>query len=452
MFNELTERLSKVINMIGKKARLTEENISVSTREVRKALLEADVALPVVKEFTSHVRTRALGREVRASLSPGQEFIKVVRDELELALGGEASELILNARPPVVILLAGLQGAGKTTTTVKLGNFLKNNKKKRVLMVSVDCYRPAAIKQLEILGNEAEISVFADHNEKLPIERANAALEFAQKTNFDVLLVDTAGRQTVNQEMMNEISLLNSTLVPSEVLFVVDSMTGQDAANTAAGFSKVLPLTGVVITKTDGDARGGAALSVKKITGKPIKFVGSGERIGDLDVFYPDRVASRILGMGDVLGLIDDVEKNIDKKIAEKTVRKLTSKKGGGFDLGDLLEQVQQMKRMGGVSAILDKLPGGAQMSAQADQINFGRIEAIINSMTALERTRPDVINGSRKQRIAKGSGTTIQQVGRVLKQHKQMSKQMKKIGKSGGIKNLMGGLSGMTSHPTRFR
>ena len=452
MFNELTERLSKVINMIGKKARLTEENISASTREVRKALLEADVALPVVKEFTSHVRTRALGREVRASLSPGQEFIKVVRDELELALGGEASELILNARPPVVILLAGLQGAGKTTTTVKLGNFLKNNKKKRVLMVSVDCYRPAAIKQLEILGNEAEISVFADHNEKLPIERANAALEFAQKTNFDVLLVDTAGRQTVNQEMMNEISLLNSTLVPSEVLFVVDSMTGQDAANTAAGFSKVLPLTGVVITKTDGDARGGAALSVKKITGKPIKFVGSGERIGDLDVFYPDRVASRILGMGDVLGLIDDVEKNIDKKIAEKTVRKLTSKKGGGFDLGDLLEQVQQMKRMGGVSAILDKLPGGAQMSAQADQINFGRIEAIINSMTALERTRPDVINGSRKQRIAKGSGTTIQQVGRVLKQHKQMSKQMKKIGKSGGIKNLMGGLSGMTSHPTRFR
>ena len=446
MFNSLSERLSKTLQSLGKKARLTEDNIASTLKEVRKALLEADVALPVVKQFISQVRTRALGREVRASLTPGQQFLKVVQSELEAVLGGPSESLNLAQRPPAIVLLAGLQGAGKTTTAAKLAKFLTNRDKKKVLLVSVDVYRPAAMEQMATLGAQIEVDVFPSTPDQNPIALAQAALQKAESAAYDVLLVDTAGRLGIDEYMMKEISGLHQALNPVETLFVVDAMTGQDAANTAKAFSDVLPLTGVVLTKADGDARGGAALSVKTITGQPIKFMGVGETVDGLEAFHPDRLASRILGMGDILGLIEQAEQKLDKEKAEKVAKKVL--KGKGFDLEDFRDQLQQMRNMGGMKALLEKMPGmgqmGAQMQNQVDDKQFVRMEAVINSMTPIERRDPEVINGSRKQRIAAGSGTDVQEVNKVLKQHKQMSKMMKKVGKKGGMQKMMRGISGM--------
>jgi signal recognition particle subunit SRP54 len=446
MFNSLSERLSKTLQSMGKKARLTEDNIASTLKEVRKALLEADVALPVVKQFVSQVRTRALGREVRASLTPGQQFLKVVQSELEAVLGGPSESLNLAQRPPAIVLLAGLQGAGKTTTAAKLAKFLTNREKKKVLLVSVDVYRPAAMEQLATLGAQIEVDVFPSTPDQNPIALAQAALQKAESAAYDALLVDTAGRLGIDEEMMKEISGLHQALNPVETLFVVDAMTGQDAANTAKAFSDVLPLTGVILIKADGDARGGAALSVKTITGQPIKFMGVGETVDGLEAFHPDRLASRILGMGDILGLIEEAEQKLDKEKAEKVAKKVL--KGKGFDLEDFRDQLQQMRNMGGMKALLEKMPGmgqmGAQMQSQVDEKQFVRMEAVINSMTPIERRDPEVINGSRKQRIAAGSGTDVQEVNKVLKQHKQMSKMMKKVGKKGGMQKMMRGISGM--------
>ena len=446
MFNSLSERLSKTLQSLGKKARLTEDNIASTLKEVRKALLEADVALPVVKQFISQVRTRALGREVRASLTPGQQFLKVVQSELEAVLGGPSESLNLAQRPPAIVLLAGLQGAGKTTTAAKLAKFLTNRDKKKVLLVSVDVYRPAAMEQLATLGAQIEVDVFPSTPDQNPIALAQAALQKAESAAYDVLLVDTAGRLGIDEYMMKEISGLHQALNPVETLFVVDAMTGQDAANTAKAFSDVLPLTGVVLTKADSDARGGAALSVKTITGQPIKFMGVSETVDGLEAFHPDRLASRILGMGDILGLIEQAEQKLDKEKAEKVAKKVL--KGKGFDLEDFRDQLQQMRNMGGMKALLEKMPGmgqmGAQMQNQVDDKQFVRMEAVINSMTPIERRDPEVLNGSRKQRIAAGSGTDVQEVNKVLKQHKQMSKMMKKVGKKGGMQKMMRGISGM--------
>ena len=445
MFNSLSERLSKTLQSMGKKARLTEDNIASTLKEVRKALVEADVALPVVKQFISQVRTRALGREVRASLTPGQQFLKVVQSELEAVLGGSSESLNLAQRPPAVILLAGLQGVGKTTTAAKISNFLKSREKKKVLMVSVDVYRPAAMEQLATLGSQIEIDVYPSTADQDPITLAKNALQKAESAAYDVLIVDTAGRLGIDEEMMKEISSLHRALSPIETLFVVDSMTGQDAANTAKAFSDVLPLTGVVLTKADGDARGGAALSVKSITGQPIKFMGVGETVDGLEAFHPDRLASRILGMGDVLSLIEEAEQKLDKEKAEKVAKKVL--KGKGFDLADFRDQLQQMRNMGGMKALMDKIPGmgqaGAQIQNQVDENQFTRMEAVINSMTPVERRDPDLINGSRKKRIAAGSGTDVQEVNKVLKQHKRMSKMMKKVGKKGGMQKMLSGIPG---------
>lgn len=447
MFNSLSERLSKTLQSMGKKARLTEDNIASTLKEVRKALVEADVALPVVKQFISQVRTRALGREVRASLTPGQQFLKVVQSELEVVLGGSSESLNLAQRPPAVILLAGLQGVGKTTTAAKISNFLKSREKKKVLMVSVDVYRPAAMEQLATLGSQIEIDVYPSTADQDPITLARNALQKAESAAYDVLIVDTAGRLGIDEEMMKEISSLHRALSPIETLFVVDSMTGQDAANTAKAFSDVLPLTGVVLTKADGDARGGAALSVKSITGQPIKFMGVGETVDGLEAFHPDRLASRILGMGDVLSLIEEAEQKLDKEKAEKVAKKVL--KGKGFDLADFRDQLQQMRNMGGMKALMDKIPGmgqaGAQIQNQVDENQFTRMEAVINSMTPVERRDPDLINGSRKKRIAAGSGTDVQEVNKVLKQHKRMSKMMKKVGKKGGMQKMLSGIPGIT-------
>ena len=447
MFNSLSERLSKTLQSMGKKARLTEDNVASTLKEVRKALVEADVALPVVKQFISQVRTRALGREVRASLTPGQQFLKVVQNELEAVLGGSSESLNLAQRPPAVILLAGLQGVGKTTTVAKISNFLKSREKKKVLMVSVDVYRPAAMEQLATLGSQIEIDVYPSTADQDPITLARNALQKAESAAYDVLIVDTAGRLGIDEEMMKEISSLHRALSPIETLFVVDSMTGQDAANTAKAFSDVLPLTGVVLTKADGDARGGAALSVKSITGQPIKFMGVGETVDGLEAFHPDRLASRILGMGDVLSLIEEAEQKLDKEKAEKVAKKVL--KGKGFDLADFRDQLQQMRNMGGMKALMDKIPGmgqaGAQIQNQVDENQFTRMEAVINSMTPVERRHPDLINGSRKKRIAAGSGTDVQEVNKVLKQHKQMSKMMKKVGKKGGMQKMLSGIPGIT-------
>ncbi len=447
MFNSLSERLSRTLQSMGKKARLTEDNIASTLKEVRKALVEADVALPVVKQFISQVRTRALGREVRASLTPGQQFLKVVQSELEAVLGGSSESLNLAQRPPAVILLAGLQGVGKTTTAAKISNFLKSREKKKVLMVSVDVYRPAAMEQLATLGSQIEIDVYPSTADQDPITLARNALQKAESAAYDVLIVDTAGRLGIDEEMMKEISSLHRALSPIETLFVVDSMTGQDAANTAKAFSDVLPLTGVVLTKADGDARGGAALSVKSITGQPIKFMGVGETVDGLEAFHPDRLASRILGMGDVLSLIEEAEQKLDKEKAEKVAKKVL--KGKGFDLADFRDQLQQMRNMGGMKALMDKIPGmgqaGAQIQNQVDENQFTRMEAVINSMTPVERRDPDLINGSRKKRIAAGSGTDVQEVNKVLKQHKRMSKMMKKVGKKGGMQKMLSGIPGIT-------
>lgn len=408
MFENLTERLSRTLKNISGRGRLTEDNIKDTLREVRMALLEADVALPVVRDFVSKVKEAAVGLEVSKSLTPGQEFIKIVKSQLVDLMGESNTELDLACTPPAVILMAGLQGAGKTTSVGKLGKMLKERHKKKVLVVSADVYRPAAIKQLETLATDVGIDFFPSSLDQKPLEIAKNAITEGKLKFYDVVIVDTAGRLHVDLEMMDEIKDIHLAINPVETLFVVDAMTGQDAANTAKSFNDALPLTGVVLTKIDGDARGGAALSVRQITGKPIKFLGVGEKTDALEPFHPDRIASRILGMGDVLSLIEDLERNVDKDKAEQLAKKFKEKKG--FDLQDFCDQLQQMKNMGGMMGMLDKLPGMAGMADdvknQVDDKVFSQMEAIINSMTAKERKNPDIIKGSRKKRIALGSCT----------------------------------------------
>ncbi len=444
MFDGLTERLTRTLRTLRGSGRLTEENIKETLREVRMALLEADVALPVVRQFIEHVRERAVGSEVLESLSPGQALVKVVHDEL-ITLMGEANEgLDLRAQPPAVILMAGLQGSGKTTSVGKLSRWLRETQKKSVMVTSADIYRPAAIEQLKTLAGEVGAEFHPSSPEQDPVDIASGAIDAARKAHVDVVIVDTAGRLHIDDEMMGEIKRLHAAINPVETLFVVDSMTGQDAANTAKAFNDALPLTGVVLTKTDGDARGGAALSVRQITGKPIKFLGVGEKSTALEPFHPDRVASRILDMGDVLSLVEEVQRKVDHDKAEKLAKKL--KKGKGFDLEDFRDQLQQMGNLGGVASLMDKLPGmGAIPDAVKNQVNdseFKRMEAIINSMTPKERHHPDLIKGSRRKRIAAGSGTQVQDVNRLLKQFTQMQKMMKKMQK-GGMGKMMRALKG---------
>jgi len=445
MFENLSDRLSHSLRSISGKARLTEDNIQDTLREVRMALLEADVALPVVKQFVEAVKQRAVGQEVMRSLSPGQVFLKIVQDELESVMGSANEALNLATAPPAVILVAGLQGAGKTTSVAKLARLLKERDKKSVSVVSVDVYRPAAIKQLETLAAEVGVDFFPSEASQKPIDIAKAAIEHARIRFSDVLIVDTAGRLAIDEGMMREITELNAAIKPVETLFVVDAMTGQDAANTAKAFGEALPLTGVILTKVDADTRGGAALSVRAITGKPIKFLGVGEKTTALDPFHPDRLASRILGMGDVLSLIEEVEQKVDKKKAERLARKI--KKGKKFDLEDFREQLQQMNNMGGITGMLDKLPGMGNMAKMAqqnlDMKQFARMEVMIDSMTPKERRNPEIIAGSRKRRITMGSGTQVQDLNRLLKQHKQMQKMMKKM-KGGGMEKMMRGMGGM--------
>ena len=434
MFDNLTDRLGQTLKRLRGQGRLTEKNIKEALREVRMALLEADVALPVVREFIAEVQEQAVGQDVIQSLTPGQALIKVVRDELVRIMGEANAPLNLNVRPPAVILMAGLQGAGKTTTAAKLARRLREKDKKSVLLVSCDVYRPAAIDQLETLAGEVGVDFFPSRSDEDPVRIAEAAIDHARRHYNDVVIVDTAGRLHVDEAMMDEVRSIHSAIEPAETLFVVDSMTGQDAALTARAFDEALPLTGVVLTKADGDARGGAALSIRKITGKPIKFLGVGEKMDGLEAFHPDRVASRILGMGDILTLVEEAEEKIDRDKAERLARKI--KKGKDFDLQDFLEQLQQMKGMGGISAMLDKLPGGMDLPAnareQVDERQFVRMEAIINSMTLQERRHPDLIKASRKRRIAAGSGTQVQDVNRMLKQFTQMRKMMKRMSKGG--------------------
>jgi signal recognition particle subunit SRP54 len=445
MFENLSERLSHTVKKLRGQARLTDENIKDTLREVRMALLEADVALPVVRDFVARVKERAVGQEVLSSLSPGQVLIKIVNDELVETMGQANESLDLRAQPPAVILMAGLQGAGKTTTAGKLAKLLKGREKKTVAVVSCDVYRPAAIKQLETLAAQVEAVFIPSDVSQSPVDIANNALAEAKRQHIDVLIVDTAGRLHIDAEMMQEIQAIHRAVAPVETLFVVDSMTGQDAANTAKAFGDALPLTGVVLTKADGDARGGAALSVRQITGKPIKFIGMGEKIDALEPFHPDRIASRILGMGDVLSLVEEAQRNVDHKQAQQLARKLN--KGKGFDLEDLRNQMLQMEKMGGMSGLIDKLPGvnGKMAAAVNDEKTTKQVKqmvGIINSMTPQERRFPDLIKGSRKRRIAVGSGLQIQDVNRLLKQHKQMSKMMKKFS-GGGLKKMMRGMQG---------
>jgi signal recognition particle subunit SRP54 len=446
MFENLTDRLTKTLKNISGRGRLTEDNIKDTLREVRMALLEADVALPVIRDFIGKVKQRAVGQEVTKSLSPGQVFVKIVRTELELAMGERNEALNLKATPPAVILMAGLQGAGKTTSVAKLAKYLTEREKKKVLVVSADVYRPAAIKQLEMLALEVNVEFFPSDSKQSPIDIVNAALARAKLQFCDVLIVDTAGRLHVDSQMMAEIQQLHAAIKPVETLFTVDAMTGQDAANTAKAFNDALPLTGVILTKTDGDARGGAALSIRHITGKPIKFLGVGEKIEALEPFHPDRIASRILGMGDVLSLIEQVEQKVDRDKATKLAQKV--KAGKGFDLEDFREQLVQMKNMGGMMGLMDKLPGMGNMSekikGQVDDKMTLHMEAMISSMTPLERAKPEIIKGSRKRRIAAGSGTQIQDVNRLLKQFTQMQKMMKKMSGKGGITKMMRSMKGM--------
>lgn len=448
MFENLSDRLSKTLRNITGKGRLTEDNIKDTLREVRMALLEADVALPVVREFIAQVKERALGEEVNKSLTPGQEFLRIVRTELEKAMGEANEELNLAAQPPAVILMAGLQGAGKTTSVGKLAKFLKERHKKKVLVVSADVYRPAAIKQLQTLAEALKVDFFPTETSQNPVDIAEAALKHAKLNFFDVLIVDTAGRLHVDGEMMEEIQNIHAVLNPVETLFTVDAMTGQDAANTAKAFNEALPLTGVILTKVDGDARGGAALSIRQITGKPIKFLGVGEKTDALEPFHPDRIASRILGMGDVMSLIEDLQRSVDQEKAEKMAQKF--KKGDEFTLEDFRDQLIEMKKMGGMMSMLDKLPGAKNLPEhvknQVDDKMFIKMEAIINSMTLKERANPEIIKGSRRRRIAQGSGTQVQDVNKLLKQFDEMQRMMKKMRKGGmakmmrGMKGLMGG------------
>jgi len=445
MFENLSDRLTHSLRSITGKAKLTEDNIQETLREVRMALLEADVALPVVKQFIESVKHRAVGQEVMKSLSPGQVFLKIVQSELEMVMGSANEALNLATQPPAIILVAGLQGAGKTTSVAKLAKLLKERDKKSVTVVSVDVYRPAAIKQLETLAAEVGVDFFPSEITQKPVEIAKLAIAHAKIRFSDVLIVDTAGRLAVDEDMMTEIAQLHAAINPIETLFVVDAMTGQDAANTAKAFGETLPLTGVILTKVDADTRGGAALSVRAVTGKPIKFLGVGEKTDALDPFHPDRLASRILGMGDVLSLIEEVEQKVDKQKAAKLARKI--KKGKKFDMEDFRDQLQQMNNMGGITGILDKLPGMGNMAQMAqqnlDMKLFAKMEAMINSMTPKERRSPEVISGSRKRRITRGSGTQVQDLNRLLKQHKQMQKMMKKM-KGGGMEKMMRGMGGM--------
>ncbi|BCE02138.1 signal recognition particle protein [Marinicellulosiphila megalodicopiae] len=445
MFQSLSERLSASLKSITGQAKLTEDNIKDTLREVRMALLEADVALPVVKTFVEAVKLRAVGSEVAKALNPGQQFLKIVQSELEMVMGEKNESLNLAAQPPAVILMAGLQGAGKTTSAAKLAKFLIEREKKKVMLVSADVYRPAAIKQLETLSAEVGAMFFPSTVDQDPKDIASAALRSAKTSYADVLIVDTAGRLAIDDAMMTEIQDLHAHITPIETLFVVDAMTGQDAANTAKAFNDALPLTGVILTKADGDARGGAALSVRQITGKPIKFMGMGEKVDALEPFHPDRIASRILDMGDMLSLIEEVERKVDKDKADKLAKKI--KKGKGFDLVDFKDQLEQMKNMGGIGGLMDKLPGMGGMKQAAGMVNdkmFVEMEALINSMTPMERRFPDKIVGSRKKRIAAGAGKQIQDVNRLLKQFKQMQKMMKKMSQKGGMSKMMRSMNGM--------
>lgn len=445
MFENLTNRLAKSLKTISGKGRLSHANIQDALKDVRKALLEADVALPIVKSFIEKVRKRAVGQEVARALSPSQQFIKIVQDELTQVMGEANESLNLAAQPPAIVLMAGLQGAGKTTSVAKLAKYLQEREKKKVMVVSADVYRPAAIKQLETLATEVGATFFPSTTEQKPVTIAKDAIAAAKKQHLDVVLVDTAGRLAIDNDMMAEIKELQAAINPVETLFVIDAMIGQDAVNTAKAFNEALPLTGVILTKADGDARGGAALSVRETTGKPIKFLGMGEKVDALEPFHPDRIASRILGMGDVMSLIEEAERKIDKEKAQKMVEKV--QKGTRFDLNDLKEQIQQMNNMGGMASMLEKMPGMGNMTQMIEQANMGgqfkKMEVIIDSMTPAERKNPDNLNGSRKRRITRGSGTEIQDLNRLLKQHKQMAKVMKKM-KGGGMKKMMQGLGGM--------
>ncbi|VAW59327.1 Signal recognition particle protein Ffh [hydrothermal vent metagenome] len=439
MFDSLSDRLARTIKNLRGQGRITEDNIKESMRDVRMALLEADVALPVVRDFVERVKRRAIGQEVMSSLSPGQALIKIVNEELVSTMGEANEELNLAAQSPAVVLMAGLQGAGKTTTVAKLAKLLQDRHKKKVMVVSCDVYRPAAIKQLQTLATQVGATFHPSETEQKPVDIARAALDSAKKQFQDVLLVDTAGRLHIDEEMMSEIQHIHQAVSPVETLFVVDSMTGQDAANTAKAFNEALELTGVILTKTDGDARGGAALSIRQITGKPIKFLGAGEKVEALEPFHPDRLASRILGMGDVLSLVEEVQRSVDVKEAEKLATKF--KKGHGFDFNDLKSQMEQMMSMGGLGGLLDKLPGmGGQMASLKDKVNdkdVKRLIAIIQSMTPKERAFPDIIKGSRKKRIAAGAGVKVQEVNKLMKQQQQMKKMMKKM-KGGGMAKMM--------------
>ena len=445
MFSNLSERLTRVLKNLSGQGRLTEDNIKDTMREIRMALLEADVALPVVKEFIEHIQAKAIGTEVLQSLTPGQALVKLVHDELVALMGEQCDTLNLQSQPPAIILMAGLQGSGKTTTVAKLSRWLKQSLKKTVMVASADVYRPAAIKQLETLATQVGAEFFPSSSDQDPVTIALNAIQAAKNKVIDVLIIDTAGRLHIDDEMMSEIKRLHAAIMPTETLFVVDSMTGQDAANTAKAFNDALALTGIILTKADGDARGGAALSIRQITGKPIKFIGMGEKTDALEPFYPDRIASRILGMGDILTLVEEAERTIDRDKAEKFARKI--KKGKAFDLEDFRDQLRQIGKMGGIMGIVSKLPGiGGLPAAAKDKVNDSmliEIESIINSMTPKERRFPAIIKGSRKRRIAMGSGTDIQAVNRLLKQFTQMQKMLKKFSNKGGIMKLMRGLQG---------
>ena len=446
MLDNLTQRLARVMKTLRGEARLTEDNIADALREVRLALLEADVALPAVKSFIVAVKEKAVGEEVIGSLSPGQALIGVVHRELTALMGEAHDGLNLATQPPAIVLMAGLQGAGKTTTVGKLAKLLRESQKKKILVVSCDVYRPAAIEQLKTVAEQANVDFFPSSMNEKPVDIARGAVDWAKRHFYDVLLVDTAGRLSIDEAMMKEIAELHTVLKPIETLFVVDAMLGQDAINTAKAFSDALPLTGVILTKLDGDSRGGAALSVRHITGKPIKYAGVGEKLTGLEPFYPERMASRVLGMGDVLSLIEDARKGIDEAKAVEFAKKLKS--GKNFDLNDFKEQIGQMRKMGGISSMMDKLP--AQFAQAASQMPVGgedkairRIEGIINSMTSDERTKPDLIKASRKRRIATGAGVQVQEVNRLLKQFEQTQKMMKQFSK-GGIGKLMRSMKGM--------
>ncbi|MDK3023541.1 signal recognition particle protein [Cupriavidus taiwanensis] len=461
MLDNLTQRLARVVKTMRGEARLTEANTAEMLREVRLAMLEADVALPVVREFVARVKEKAMGEEVVSSLTPGQALVGVVQRELTAVIGGadaasgnnKEAELNLAVQPPAIILMAGLQGAGKTTTVGKLAKWLKENKKKKVLTVSCDVYRPAAIAQLKTVSEQVGAEFFPSQPDQKPVDIARAAVDWARKHYHDVLIVDTAGRLGIDEAMMQEIAALHAELKPAETLFVVDAMLGQDAVNTAKAFNDTLPLTGVVLTKLDGDARGGAALSVRHITGRPIKFVGVGEKLDGLEPFYPDRMAQRILGMGDILALVEEAQRGVDMEAAEKLAKKI--KKTGDFDLEDFKAQIGQMKKMGGLGSLVDKLP--AQFAQQAQGANMdqaekqvARMEGIINSMTPAERAKPDLIKASRKRRIAAGAGVPVQEVNRLLNQFDQMQSMMKKL-KGGGMMKMMrqmgamkGGMKGL--------